>query len=140
MDDVKYLEMAEKVAFSGRCQRRQIGCVLVDEADFSVIGFNGPPASMPSCFDVPCPAVGVPAGAGPQPGCLGVHAEVMALIKWPPDKRLAVCYCNKMPCDSCVLALLSTTCGKIVCRIPANDPTGADMWIEAGRELVVIDG
>jgi deoxycytidylate deaminase len=95
---------------------------------------------MPSCFEDPCPAANVPAGAGPQAGCLGVHAEISALINWPPGKKLKVCYCNKMPCNSCVLALLSTSCERIVCRIPANDKTGMEMWVAAGRGLVVMDG
>ena len=141
MDDMKYMKFADSSARFGRCKRRQIGCVLVDvEGDYLVTGHNGPPDTLPSCFDVPCPAADVPAGAGPQGGCLGVHAEIAALIKWPISKTLGACYCTKMPCNSCVLALLSTPCQKIVCRVPANDKTGADMWVDAGRELAVLDG
>ena len=135
--DRKLLELAAIVAQQGRCKRRQIGCVLVDDdGTFTVTGFNGPPESMPSCFDEPCPAANVPAGAGPQSGCLGVHAEIMALIEWPPDRILETCYCTKMPCNQCVLTLLNTSCKKIVCRIPANDKTGAELWVRAGRELI----
>lgn len=137
MNDGKYINLADEVALNGRCKRRQIGCVLVDDTGtFSVSGFNGPSEPLPSCFDEPCPAADVPAGTGPQTGCLGVHAEITALVKWPPNKILATCYCNKMPCNQCVLTLLNTPCKRIVCRIPANDKTGAELWVKAGRELI----
>lgn len=135
--DEKYLALAEEIALAGRCKRRQIGCVLVDDTgDYLITGFNGPPFPMPSCFDEPCPAANVPAGAGPQAGCYGVHAEMSALLRWPTDKPLQTCYCNKMPCNSCVLTLLEAGCRRIVCRIPANDKTGAELWVKMGRELI----
>ena len=137
LNDNGMLEWVDLVAKSGRCKRRQIGCVLTDdENSYAITGFNGPPKSMPSCFDEPCPAADVPAGAGTQSGCLGVHAEISALIRWAPDKVLDTCYGTKMPCNQCVLALLETSCKRIVCRIPANDKTGAEIWVKAGRELV----
>lgn len=134
--DSHYLRIAEAVANEGRCKRRQIGAVLVDSAGTILAnGMNGPPVTMRSCFESPCPGADVPAGqgAGKTVACYGVHAEIDALLKCSDISKVHTLYCTKAPCTSCVLTLLNTKCKRIVFLTPSNETTNKELWEASGR-------
>lgn len=142
MNHEHYLQIAEKVATLGRCKRRQIGCVLVDSSgDILSDGWNGPPNNMKSCFESPCEGADVPAGMGAtqKVACMGVHAEIAALLKTNAKDVFGV-YSNKAPCQNCVLTLLNTNCRRIVFRTASNDTKNCELWESAGREWIHLPG
>lgn len=137
MDYQKLLAEAVQVAAFGTCNRRQIGCVLVNEHGYTMMGgYNGPPRSLGSCREdeVHCPARDLPAGSGgAQTACYGVHAEVRALRHIGHDAAIHTIVCTKAPCLACTLLLLETSCQVIAFKTGSNETENKTVWEQAGR-------
>jgi dCMP deaminase len=139
--DEYFLAIARVVASRGTCSRRQVGCVLVD-GDRHIIstGYNGVAAGAPHCTDRACPGAGLSSGTGLNK-CEAIHAEINALIHCAEIRRIETCYVTVSPCVSCVKALLSTQCRRVVAT-SAYSPLHDDarkMWVEAGRSWIVVE-
>jgi len=127
--DEDAMRLAESAAKFGTCDRRQIGCAMLDCLGEALsTGYNGP-----ACGDCLCPGASVPAGTG-NAECYGIHAEMRALFAaGPNDDRIHACYCTKAPCTACVLALLGTNCRHIYFRTASNETRNRELWERAGR-------
>lgn len=139
MNHEHYLKISEKIATMGRCKRRQIGAILTDsQGNILADGWNGPPNCIKSCFERACEGADVPAGAGAtqKVACMGVHAEMAALLKVKNVSDIFAVYSNKAPCQSCVLTMLNTNCRRIVFRISSNETKNRELWENAGREWI----
>lgn len=139
--DEYFLAIARVVASRGTCARRQVGCVLVD-GDRHIIstGYNGVAAGAPHCTERACPGAGLPSGAGLDK-CEAIHAEINALIHCAEIRRVETCYVTVTPCVSCIKALLSTGCRRVVAlsAYAASHDDARKMWVEAGRSWVVVE-
>ena len=109
------LELAELVAKRATCQRRAVGCVLVDSKNHIVAtGYNGVPTDFMHCTDEPCGGAGLPSGQGLDE-CIAVHAEIYALLQLRSDDDLT-CYLTTTPCVQCAKAICNSRIKRIVAR------------------------
>jgi dCMP deaminase len=101
--DETFLDLARVLARRGSCVKRQVGCVLVDDAGHVVAtAWNGRPKPMGNCDETPC--------AG---GCEGLHAEMNALQRSNGKARTA--YVTHFPCWHCAKALAGSSVTRVVC-------------------------
>lgn len=129
------MKLAVLAAEKGTCPRRKIGAVLYDK-DGNILGegWNGVNG------ECACPGRDVPAGAGAQTKCYGIHGEVRALMAamragYKPED-VASCYSTKAPCASCASMLLATSCEKIVFQVESNETLNAELWLANGRQWI----
>ena len=86
--DTVFMQLAIDLAELSTCQRRAVGCVLVDKHyDVLGMGYNGVAAGEPHCLDHPCP--GVEAAEGTRlDDCEALHAEWNALLRCRDHRRI----------------------------------------------------
>lgn len=109
------LELAELVSKRATCQRRAVGCVLVDSQNHIVAtGYNGVPSEFLHCTDSPCEGAKYPSGVGLDE-CIAVHAEINALLQLRSDDTLT-CYLTTTPCVQCAKAICNSRIQRIVAR------------------------
>lgn len=132
--DETMMAIAQVLSRRATCVKRQVGCVLVNDYGFILsTGYNGVPAGFPHCIDVPCPGADSKAGSDT---CMGVHAEINALIRCKEPSNIAVCYTTVLPCTPCMKALMNTGCHTIVYAQPHDmEHYVRDMWFRTGRTI-----
>lgn len=118
------LAVARQLAMRAECQKRQVGCVLLDK-QLRIIGsgYNGRPRGMSNCTgsDV-C-----------RNGCEGVHAEINALLQCKGDD-VTVAIVTHAPCWHCTKALINTACHMLYFGDASTaDPRAETLWLNAGR-------
>ena len=99
------MRIAYAVALRGTCPRKQVGCVVVDDADRSIIGtgYNGSPRGLPHCTEVGCDLEDV---AG-RPSCVRtLHAESNALDSLVARAPSMTLYSTVVPCHRCALRVV----------------------------------
>lgn len=107
--------MAAALAQGARstCQRRSVGCVLVDNRGrISATGFNGVARDAPHCIDEPCLGVGLPSGEGLDL-CMAIHAEQNALAHCKDTMEIDAVYCTSFPCAHCLKMIMNTSAKSI---------------------------
>jgi len=111
--------------------------VVVDsERSILSTGYNGVARGVVHCTDHPCAGVSCPSGTGLD-ACEAIHAEINALIRCADVSRAHTVYVTVTPCVSCVKALLSSNCRRIVAAARYPHPEAQALWQSAGREWVV---
>ena len=129
------LSLARVVATRGTCARRQVGCVLVDEAGkILATGYNGVASGRPHCINNHCPGAFSPSGQGLDI-CEAIHAEQNALLQCPDTRRIHTCYTTVSPCMHCVKMLLNTSCRRIVFDRPYSQDEPRKWWLYGGGTL-----
>lgn len=122
-DDV-LLRAAQVMAASARCERRQVGAVIV-AADGSIagVGYNGSPEGYPGCGSCPRRLSSCESGAtdratsydvGPT-ACFAVHAEVRAILA--ADRRDCVggtLVVSIRPCLPCELVAREAGLARVI--------------------------
>jgi dCMP deaminase len=125
------MNMARTVAGMSTCDRRQVGCVLVDSQRVILsTGVNGVPPNFAHCRDNPgheCPGIGLPSGTGLDQ-CEAIHSEINALISCPDISRVDTVYCTSSPCVACTKVLLRTSARRIVFIEEYPHPKAQEMW------------
>jgi dCMP deaminase len=125
---VVWMRTANAMGSRSRCVRRQVGAVIVNEAERIVAtGYNGPPAAWPisgPCSDW-CPrgASGAPRGeAGPTyEGCPAIHAEANALLQTSRVEILGgTIYINRAPCWDCAKLIANSGLAQVVVLIGSD--------------------
>lgn len=104
---VYFSKMAELVSTQSTCNRRRVGCVLVDSVGHVIsTGYNGVASGLPHCCTIQCTTE----------TCKAVHAEANALLQ--SDNRIYqkkfTCYTSTQPCENCLKLLTNTKCNRIV--------------------------
>lgn len=123
--DEYFLGIAMAVSARGKCRRRQVGAVLVDEHRHVIsLGYNGAPSGMADCIDGACPrgmltyeqiGAGLPYDDPTSPGfCIALHAEANALASAGVRPRGATCYVTDAPCPGCTKALAGAGVTRVV--------------------------
>lgn len=136
------MRIAYAVALRGTCPRKQVGCVVVDDADRSIIGtgYNGSPRGLPHCTEVGCDLEDV---AG-RPSCVRtLHAESNALDRLVARAPSMTLYSTVVPCHRCALRVVQIGgIGRVVyCDGYRSQSTGKTFGLfrEAGVSLVRLD-
>lgn len=141
--DVWFLRVAYVVAQRGTCPRKQVGCVVVDDASRSIVGtgYNGAPRGLPHCTQVGCDLEDV---AG-RPSCVRtLHAESNALDRVATRSPSMTLYSTVIPCHRCALRVVQFGgIARVVYhdgyRSQSTDKTSG-LFHSAGIALVRIDG
>lgn len=145
--DTYFTRMAALVATRSTCLRRAVGAVLVNSRRHVLAtGYNGVAAGRPHCnhhdmFDpvgYPHACKGATAPSGQKlDKCEAIHAEQNALLQCRDVFDIDTCYVTVSPCIHCTKLLLNTSCRRIV-TASIYDQRAAFLWIDSGRELVVM--
>ncbi|QDK02693.1 dCMP deaminase [Gordonia phage Phendrix] len=124
--DEVWLQMAQTIAQRSRCDRAQVGCVLVSrDNQMLACGYNGPAPS----FDVPsehcsdwCPRAKNPDSCDQSySDCPSSHAEINAIARSDRSRMSnAKAYVSTSLCISCAKALVASGITYIV-YITGND-------------------
>jgi len=135
--DDYYLAMLPLIASRATCPRRQVAAILVDRGGKLVAtGYNGPPAGMHHCLDVPCPGATDPSGDTGR--CIAIHAEMNALSQAQASRRSPhTLYCSTTPCFNCAKMLITEGVKRVVVTSEYADQSGADLLRQAGVTVCV---
>jgi dCMP deaminase len=141
--DETFLEIARALARRSTCQRRAVGCVLVDaRGQVLATGYNGVARGLPHCAHEEggvarvCSGAGLPSGVGLD-ACEAVHAEQNALLQCPDVFAVHTAYVTTAPCVTCAKLFLNTGCRRVVYRDAYPQLEAArDLLARAGIELV----
>lgn len=128
------LAVAIVLSTRATCVKRQVGCVLVDlRGRILSTGYNGTPSGFPHCTETPCVGATMPAGSDT---CLGVHAELNALLDCADTTKIQTCYVTTLPCNNCLKTLLNTACQRIV-YLQDHEQAAHILatWRKAGRKV-----
>lgn len=141
------MQIAEVVALRGTCLRRQVGCVLANEAGHILAtGYNGVPRGSRHCnelhpqpyltgdlhYSYACAAAKDPSGQN-LGSCRAIHAEQNALLQCRDVEEIFTCYSTVEPCEHCTKLLLNTGCQVVLYRQP-YEGSGRYHWLEAGND------
>lgn len=111
--DEMFMEIAHVLARRATCQRRSVGCVIVDyDGIILSTGYNGTPKRMPHCSELNCSA-GAVSGVD-MDSCMALHAEQNAIARLRSPDEAWTMYCTTEPCTSCLKLLLATTIRRVV--------------------------
>jgi dCMP deaminase len=111
-----WMSLADRIALRSRCERRQIGAVIVSSDNaYSVVGYNGPPrglvtpgddrlASTVGCTSW-CARSRISSSSASRPdydNCVTIHAEANALIRSDYSRiQDGAIYVSSAPCWDC---------------------------------------
>ena len=126
--DEYFLSMARLVSYRATCDRRAVGCVLVDKHKHVLAtGYNGVAAGEPHCIDVHCPGAKLPSGTGLDL-CQAIHAEQNAILQCSNVHDIETAYVTVSPCITCTKLLMNTGCKRIVFIKPYTDESPKEIW------------
>ena len=113
--DEYFMQLAMVVSTRSTCQRRSVGCVLVDARNqILATGYNGVVSGALHCNEgYHCPGAHAKSGSSLD-SCYAVHAEQNALIQCKNVQDIHKLYTTCEPCHSCMKLLLNTNCKDIV--------------------------
>jgi len=135
---VDYMELAERVAKSSDCSRKQTGAVIV-KGGFArhVQGFNHLPEGVEEGFCKNC------LREGKQPGqwngeCPVIHAEKAVILKAAQfgfQTDWATMYCTYKPCLDCSILIVEAGIQKVVYRDEHEFNDGVDYLRKCGVKV-----
>jgi len=122
-----FLRLASIVALRSTCERRQVGCVLVDKYKHIIgTGYNGVASGQPHCIESKCPGASYPSGKGLEK-CEAIHAEQNAILQCKDVNAIVTCYVTVAPCITCTKLLMNTSCKEIV-FLEEYPNSGKKLW------------
>lgn len=121
-----WFEVAQSISGRSRCDRAQIGAVIVND-DNRIIstGYNGAAAGYPTdggCMNWCDRAKGLTGLSGAYDGCPSIHAEANALLY--VDRSAihgATIYVTAPPCMNCAKLISNSGIQRVVCLIGPED-------------------
>jgi dCMP deaminase len=136
-------EIATLVASRSTCTRRKVGAVLVMDKRLLATGYNGAPSGVAHCIDAGClrDQLDIPSGERHEL-CRGLHGEQNAIIQAASHGvsiKGADLYCTTQPCIICTKMIINAGIKKVFYREPYPDEMSAEMFKEAGVEVIEID-
>ncbi len=118
LTDEKYMEFAKNAAYSSRCAKKQLGCVLMLKDGSWIEGTNGAPYLLEACNSCPRKRENAISGQG-QKLCRAVHAERQTLLiaaKYGHATEGSILYSYMgAPCKDCMVELIEAGVAEIVC-------------------------
>jgi dCMP deaminase len=108
-----FMNIAHQLGLLSTCQRRQVGCLAIDEHDHIIAtGYNGVPAGVPHCIDKLCAGADYPTGEALEI-CSATHAEQNMLMQCSDVMKIKAIFTTTYPCDHCIKMISNTSCQKI---------------------------
>ena len=131
-----YMKLAERMAKSSDCRRKQTGAVIVKNGRH-ITGFNILPTGIEEGFCDNCPR------EGKQPGkwngeCPVTHAEKDAIImaaRFGFQTDWATMYCTYKPCLDCSILIVEAGIRKVIYRDEHNFNDGVDYLCKCGVDV-----
>lgn len=136
--DEYFLKMAEHVATRATCQRRAVGCVLVNKKGHVLAtGYNGVPIGFKHCNEGASCSGSSSASGTNLDGCKSAHAEQNAFLQCSDVDDIDTIYVTTSCCMTCVKMALNTGATRIVFRDEYSQSEARDLWLEReGNEWV----
>ncbi len=130
--DRAYLRMAMEWANLSRCNRKQVGALLVKDGMIISDGYNGTPTGFEnSCEDEKGDTF-----------WYVLHAEANAIMKVAKSNnsaRHSTLYITLSPCRECSKLILQAGIRRLVYMIGYKDDSGINFLKEAGVEIVQLE-
>ncbi len=130
--DIAYLKMALEWAKLSRCQRKQVGALIVKDKMIISDGYNGTPSGFDNCCE---DEVG-------ETKWEVLHAEANAILKVAASSQSckgATLYITLSPCRDCSKLIYQAGIKRMVYAKGYRDATGLDFLEKAGVELMQLD-
>lgn len=130
--DIAYLKMALEWAKLSRCNRKQVGALIVKDKMIISDGYNGTPSGFDNCCE-------------DDEGLTKwevLHAEANAILKVASSSQScknATLYITLSPCRECSKLIYQAGIKRMVYAKGYRDTTGLDFLKKAGVELLQID-
>jgi|13_taG_2_1085334.scaffolds.fasta_scaffold02126_15 dCMP deaminase len=127
-----FLKLAKIVATRATCPRREVGCVIINEAGhIKATGYNGVPSGYPHCTDHPCG--GHKSGTGNNlESCMATHAEANALLQCDDVMDVDIIYLTVSPCINCAKLIGNTSCKMVIYSEEYINKDGINMLKKLG--------
>ena len=131
-----YLDVAYALSRLSTCDRRQVGCVLLDVHGRPVgMGYNGVARGMPHCrssLTHKCPGANAVSGSELE-NCYAIHAEMNALAMCERPFELHAAYITTSPCIHCVKLFMNTSLTDIWFRNEYPHSAAKELWLAASN-------
>ena len=125
--DTAYIMMASIWAKRSKCQRRQVGALIVKDKSIISDGYNG----QPSGIDEPCETDGVT-------NWTVLHAEANAILKCAKEGKSckgATLYLTLSPCTECSKLILQAGIERVVYQDRYRDTRGLRFLVDNGVKV-----
>ncbi|MDY3868554.1 MAG: cytidine/deoxycytidylate deaminase family protein [Pyramidobacter sp.] len=131
-----FMTLAAVAATRSTCLRRQVGAVIVRDAQIISSGYNGAPKNVPHCAVTGClrEQLRIPSGERHEM-CRGSHAELNAIAQAASlgvPTAGAVLYCTHAPCSFCTKAIINAGIRRVVYIHGYPDELAETLRREAG--------
>jgi len=138
------MAITKMVAKRTTCLRRGVGAVLVKDKRILATGYNGAPAGLKHCEEVGClrENESIPSGTRHEL-CRGLHAEQNVIVQAAYHGIAiggATIYCTNKPCVICSKMIINAGIKKVYYDEGYDDPLADQMMVEAGLEIVRLNG
>ena len=132
-DDIYWLSFAEKVAEKSRCQKRQVGAVIVDKFGRVVAtGYNFHPRNTDK--DHVCLRKDIPTGTRMDEGyCCHAERNAITFANFH-DMQGASLYLTHAPCTTCACMILQAGISELVYYNDAHSVNGVALIRELADE------
>jgi dCMP deaminase len=121
-----WMQMANVISRRSRCDRAEVGCIIVDEdQNILAAAYNGPapgwvvPESkfVTSTCNEWCPrAQGIGGTTSDYSNCPSNHAEINAIARMTPTTKHTRAYVNRLCCVTCAKALAAAGVSMVMCQ------------------------
>jgi len=139
--DEYFLKIASVIAERSTCRRHHVGAVAVRNKHILATGYNGAPSGSKDCLELGClrDELNIPSGTRHEI-CRGIHAEQNVIIQaglHGVSLEKSTIYCTHTPCVLCAKMLVNAKIKRLVSFGSYNDSSFADLFKEAGIEVVI---
>jgi len=130
--DTAYIKMATEWGRLSRCNRKQVGALIVKDKMIISDGYNGTPSGFDNCCE-------------DEEGLTKwevLHAEANAILKVASSSQSckgATLYITLSPCRECSKLIHQSGIKRLVYKKAYRDTTGLDFLEKAGVELVLLE-
>ncbi|KAG0438417.1 Deoxycytidylate deaminase [Dictyocoela muelleri] len=109
-----FMEIAFVVSTRSNCQRRMVGCVIVNENKIISTGYNGTASGSTNCFDYGCDRCNSDVSSGIfLEKCMCLHAEENAILQAHTKMDGFVIYTTTFPCSLCAKKIIQLKFRKV---------------------------
>lgn len=130
--DIAYIKMATEWGKLSRCNRKQVGALIVKDKMIISDGYNGTPSGFDNCCE-------------DEEGITKwevLHAEANAILKVAASSQSckgATLYITLSPCRECSKLIHQAGIKRLVYKKAYRDTTGLELLEKAGVELVNLE-
>lgn len=131
--DKAYINMAFEWGKLSHCKRKQVGALIVKGRMIISDGFNGSPTGFDNCCE----------NENNETKWMVLHAEANAILKVAgstQSSKGATLYITLSPCRDCSKLILQSGITRVVYARAYKDLSGVDFLMQAGIEVVHIEG